>query len=335
MERTVLVTKPEYRKGRHVFESAGELDVRSAPAEEKVLAEEVRQAGCRAVALGTRAYRDQLYRALAANGKGQGALIVRFGVGHEGIDKELAERSGIQVANTPGALDQSVAEHAVALMLTLARRTAGLDAEMRSRNFRGWEGMEVAGKRLIVVGFGAIGRRVARIAHCGLGMVVEAVDKLTRKELEGREKDSVGEIKSVYGVESYTRDSDRALSGADVVTVHLPACPATEDFFDAARLAEMKSGGLLVNTARGAVIDENALYDALAGGHLGGAALDVFKQEPYRPADPDKDLRELENTVLTPHVASNTDAANRRMAEAVLDNVRAFFAGHIEELHRV
>ena len=92
---------------------------------------------------------------------------------------------------------------------------------------------------------------------------------------------------------------------------------------------------MLINTARGAVLDEAALYDALAAGRLAGAALDVFEREPYAPAHPDKDLRQLENVVLTPHIGSNTREANRRMAESALENVRGFFAGKLDQLTRV
>jgi lactate dehydrogenase-like 2-hydroxyacid dehydrogenase len=115
----------------------------------------------------------------------------------------------------------------------------------------------------------------------------------------------------------------------------LPANAGTQRFINAARLAWLKPAAMLINTARGAVLDEEALHDALAAGRLAGAALDVFENEPYRPVRPDKDLRQLDNVVLTPHIGSNTREANQRMAEACLANVRAFFAGRLDRLTRV
>jgi phosphoglycerate dehydrogenase-like enzyme len=128
---------------------------------------------------------------------------------------------------------------------------------------------------------------------------------------------------------------ERILGQADVVSLHLPATPQTRRLLDAGWLRQMKAGALLINTARGAVLDEAALFDALEERRLGGAALDVFEQEPYRPVAPDKDLRTLENVVLTPHIGSNTREANQRMAVASLQNVRHFLAGRQERLTRV
>ena len=111
--------------------------------------------------------------------------------------------------------------------------------------------------------------------------------------------------------------------------------PATQRFINATRLAWLKPGAMLVNTARGAVLDEEALYDALASGRLAGAAMDVFEREPYVPTHPEKDLRKLQNVVLTPHIGSNTREANQRMAESALENVRCFLNGELDRLARV
>ncbi|MBI5396778.1 MAG: hypothetical protein HZA91_15900, partial [Verrucomicrobia bacterium] len=253
-----------------------------------------------------------------------GALIARFGVGHDSINKPLARQHGILVTNTPGVLDVSVAEHALWLMGCLARKISRLEARLRAGEFAGLVGMEMRGKTLGILGFGAIGRRVAAIAHFGLGMKVIACDPVAAPE-----------NLAALGVERYTTDVEELFRKSDIVSVHLPANASTQRFINTARLAWLKPGAMLVNTARGAGLDEEALYDALATGRLAGAGLDVFEKEPYVPAHVSKDLRQLENVVLTPHIGSNTREANQRMAEACLANVRHFFAGQLDRLTRV
>ena len=137
------------------------------------------------------------------------------------------------------------------------------------------------------------------------------------------------------GAERFTTDPEELFRASDIVSVHLPATASTQRFINAARLAWLKPGAMLVNTARGAVLDEEALYDALVSSRLAGAALDVFEREPYVPVHPDKDLRQLENVVLTPHIGSNTREANQRMAKSALENVRCFVDGKLDRLARV
>jgi lactate dehydrogenase-like 2-hydroxyacid dehydrogenase len=176
---------------------------------------------------------------------------------------------------------------------------------------------------------------VAQIAHFGLGMRVVAAESRRGEDLERAEGQPIAELLDAWGIEEITSDVDRVLGEADVVSIHLPANEQTRQFVDARRLAALRPDALLVNTARGSVLDEAALYDALASGRLGGAGLDVFETEPYRPAAEGKDLRTLANVVLTPHIGSNTRQANRRMAESCLANVLHFFAGRHEQLTRV
>ena len=147
--------------------------------------------------------------------------------------------------------------------------------------------------------------------------------------------DKVAEAIATHGVEDYTTDAESLFGQSDFLSVHLPVVPSTLRFVNAARLAWLKPSALLINTARGAVLDEEAIYDVLASGRLAGAALDVFEREPYVPVHPDKDLRQLQNVVLTPHIGSNTREANRRMAETALRNVRCFLAGQLDRLARV
>lgn len=321
MREPVLVADSLFAKAGDIFRASVDVNCIPAPAEELALAAAISTHSARVAIVGTTPYRGPLYEAL---GRHNGALIARFGVGHDSIDKALARKHGIVVTNTPGVLDASVAEHAIGLMVCIARRIPQCDATMRDGGFTAPCGVELYGKTLGILGFGSIGRRVAAIAHFGIGMNVIACSR-----------HAPAEPLAQSGIERFTSDVEELFRVSDMVSVHLSSNAATKRFIDAERLAWLKPGALLINTARGAVLDEAALYDALVAGRLAGAALDVFEREPYVPVEPDKDLRKLENVVLAPHVGSNTREANRRMAEAALENVRRFLAGQLDRLTRV
>lgn len=318
---TILVTDLEFRKAEEVFRKAKDVRCEPAPGDEAALADAVAAHGARAVIVGVAAYRGPLHEAL---GKKNVAIIARFGVGHDSVDKALARQHGIVVTNTPGVLDESVAEHTIWLMGCLARRVAGLDAHMRAGEFSGQTGVELHGKTLGILGLGNIGRRVAAMAHFGFGMKVIACGRRASAERLAE-----------CGIEYYNDCAEEVFRQCDILSVHLRSDASTRHFLNAERLSWLQPGARLINTARGAVLDESALFDALAGGRLAGAALDVFEHEPYEPVQPDKDLRTLGNVVLTPHIGSNTREANARMAEAALANVRRFLAGERESLSRV
>jgi lactate dehydrogenase-like 2-hydroxyacid dehydrogenase len=195
--------------------------------------------------------------------------------------------------------------------------------------------MEVAGKTLGILGLGAIGRRVAAIAQFGLGMRVCALDCRQPGELAQEEGLPPAAFLAQRGVERYTTEPAEVLSGADVVSIHLPATAATRHFVSADRLRLMKPAALLINTARGSIVDEAALADALAENRLAGAALDVFETEPYEPRPGARDLRTIENVILTPHTGSHTREANERMAYSCLESIGSFFAGALQKLPRV
>ncbi len=332
MQHCVLVTEPEYAKGKEVFQAERHWQVESVPSEEQSLAQSIRQKHCRAVIVGVERYTGQLYEALADVAGPDGAIIARYGVGYDNIDGKLAQQHHIVVTNTPGVLTESVAEQTFWLMGALARHIAQLDATMRAGYFAPQAGTELQGKTLAVMGFGHIGRRVAAMAHLGVGMKIIAEDEYPLAEQAQREGLTEVGFKEKYGLDEYTTDPLEALRAADIVTIHMAVTGETQNFFNAQRLNAMKPGALLVNTARGQLIDEDALYDALSSGRLGGAALDVYAEEPYRPRNPSKDLRTLANTVLTPHVASDTHEANARMARVCLENIGHFLAGQMDQL---
>jgi lactate dehydrogenase-like 2-hydroxyacid dehydrogenase len=276
-----------------------------------------------------------LYRALHEVAGERGSIIARFGVGHDNIEKALAREHGCVIANTPGALDVSVAEHTLWLIGAITRRLPAVDSALRAGEWMTVTGVELAGKTLGLIGFGRIAQCVAAIAHFGFGMTVRAAGTSSPAEWLARHGEDLAAVQAACGLHSYTDRADDVLAESDFVSLHLPASAANRHFINAARLGAMRPTGVLVNTARGSVVDENALYDALSSGRIAGAALDVFEHEPYVPISPEKDLRTLTNILLTPHVASNTAEANRRIAEACVANLRHFFAGEDARISRV
>jgi D-3-phosphoglycerate dehydrogenase / 2-oxoglutarate reductase len=243
-------------------------------------------------------------------------LIVVHGVGHDPVDVPHAAARGIVVCNTPVANAWSVAEHAIALLLTLAKQTRAADHAVRAGAFDARYALplvELRGRTLGVVGCGRIGRATARIARAGLGMRVCG-------HSPSAEPDRLRRL----GIEPCAR-LDELLERADAVSLHLPLRPETRGLIGRAELGRMKPGAFLVNTARGALVDHAALVDALASGRLAGAGLDVFRQEPVPPDDP---LLGLPNVVLSPHIAGASDRAMERTALAVASAVLQAARGH-------
>lgn len=238
-------------------------------------------------------------------------VIGRAGVGVDNIDVDAATRRGIVVANAAETTVVSAAEHTVALMLALARNVPQAHGALKGG---GWDrarfvGVELAGKTLGVLGLGRIGREVARRAH-GLGMRVVAFDPFITTE---RFRD--------LGVEQ-AGSLDALFHQADVITLHLPLNDETRGILDADAFSRMKDGVRIVNAARGGLIDETALSDALASGRVVGAALDVFAVEPYSGP-----LLALDNVVVTPHLAGSTAEAQDRAGVVVAEQVAAALEG--------
>jgi glyoxylate reductase len=224
-------------------------------------------------------------------------LVANFSVGYDRIDVEDARRRGIAVTNTPGVLDAAVADLTLALLLAVRRRIAEGDRTIRSG---GWAlpalGREVTGATLALIGMGRIGAAVAKRA-AGFDM-------------------------HVVGVRSREGNLDDALRSADIVSIHTPLNDATRGLISPARLALLQDGATLINTSRGAVVDEEALVDELESGRI-SAGLDVFAHEPHVP----ERLFSLPNVVLTPHIASATVETRAAMTRVVVDNVLAFERG--------
>lgn len=241
-------------------------------------------------------------------------VVVRHGVGYDLVDVPALTARGIALMITPEANAASVAEHALMLMLSVARRVLPVDAGVRRGEWRvkGQSAtFELGGRRVLILGFGRIGTRVARLC-AAFGMRVGVHDPFI----------PAGTIRGAgYEV---VKDRDAGLAAADIVTLHLPASDATRGMVDAAFLAAMKPGAVLINTARGTLVDEAALDAALRSGHLSGAGIDVLRVEPMREAGP---LLSHENLVVTPHVAASTAEGLQRMSWDSAGNVLAYLAG--------
>ncbi|HEV8114527.1 MAG TPA: phosphoglycerate dehydrogenase [Planctomycetota bacterium] len=241
-------------------------------------------------------------------------VVGRAGVGVDNVDTETATERGVVVMNTPTGNTTSAAELTVALLLALARHLPRADRVVRSGTWskKGLTGTEVAGKRLGIIGLGRIGRAVAKRA-LGLEMTVVATDPFLQ-----------GNAPPVAGIDVV--DLDTLLATSDFVTLHLPLADATKNLLSRERLAAMKKGARLVNAARGGLVDEAALVDALESGHLAGAAFDVFAEEPPPKTHP---LFARDDVVLTPHLGASSEEAQhavavdiaRQIADFLLDGV--------------
>ena len=244
-------------------------------------------------------------------------MIANFGVGFNNIDVAAAKAAGIAVSNTPDVLTDATADLAMTLLLMVARRGGEGERHLRAGHWTGWRpthmlGRMVSGKTLGLIGMGRIARAVAKRAHHGFGMRVLYTDPYppppeVAKELGAEQRATIEEV----------------LAQSDFVSLHCPATPETRHLMNGVRLAKMKPSAYLINTARGDVVDEAALIEALTKGWLAGAGLDVFEREPQVSAG----LLSMENVVLLPHLGSATEETRVAMGMRALENLRLHFAG--------
>jgi len=242
-------------------------------------------------------------------------VFANFSVGFNNVDLEEAEKRNIQVSNTPGTSATAVAEHTVALMLTLTTRIDEGDRYMRKGKYKGWDpdlfvGTDMKGKTIGLIGCGEIGTEVAKILHFGFNSKIIYSDIRPNETLE----------KVDGAVKMETAD---VLKNADIVSLHVPLLPTTRHLIDKKALESMKSTAFLINTSRGPVIDEKALVEALRNGTIAGAGLDVYEFEPKLT----RGLNRLPNVLLTPHIASARQSARDMMSVIAVKNIIAFFEG--------
>ena len=244
-------------------------------------------------------------------------LLANFGVGFNHIDTAAAKARGIAVSNTPDVLTDATADLALTLLLMVARRAGEGERQVRAKGWTGWRpthmlGTQVSGKTLGLVGMGRIARAVAQRAHQGFGMRIVFHDPFPPS----------AEVARSLGAEPRERVED-VLREADFVSLHCPATPETRHLMNRDRLGLMRPEAYLINTARGDVVDEAALVEALRSRRIAGAGLDVFEREPQVT----EALLDMENVVLLPHLGSATTETRVAMGMRAVENLRLFFAG--------
>jgi len=230
-------------------------------------------------------------------------LLSLWGTGTDNVDLIAAARHGVTVTNTPGVSAFSIAEHALSLMLAVARRIPRVDSEVRRGCWPRGQGVQLHGKTLGIIGLGAVGRQLARLG-AGIGMRVIAWTMHPDPSL---------------GFELVPLDE--LLSSSDVISMHLRLSEETRGFIGKGQLEKMRSSAILINTARGAILDEQALIEALASGRIAGAGLDVFEVEPLPAGHP---FTRMENVVLTPHSAGVNPEALEAGLQLSIENVSNF-----------
>jgi lactate dehydrogenase-like 2-hydroxyacid dehydrogenase len=244
-------------------------------------------------------------------------VIGNYGVGFNHIDLKAAESRGLVVTNTPEVLTDCTADTAMTLMLMVARRAGEGERHVRTKAWTGWRpthmmGTKVTGKVLGLIGFGRIARAMARKAHFGFGMQIRFFDPYPPS---AEVSNSLGAVRC--------ESIEDVMASADFVALHMPGGGANTGIINAEKLGRMKPGAFLINTARGDVVDEAALVEALRNGVIAGAGLDVYEKEPAVS----EALLTMENVVLLPHLGSATLETREAMGMRVVENLRAFFAG--------
>ncbi len=248
-------------------------------------------------------------RVLAAGAAGRLQVVANIAVGCDNIDVAAARSHHVAVCNTPGVLDSATADVAMLLILAACRGATAAEASLRHGDWHGFEltgylGIDLAGARLGLVGFGRIGQAVAARAG-GFGMQVRH------------------HARRPTGRPGYVPDLDDLLSGSDVVSIHVPLSPGTRGVLSAERISRMPRGSILINTARGGILDEDALVEALTSGHLAGAGLDVFDGEP----NVSQRLLSAPRLTLLPHIGSATWATRRAMTQLACQGAVDVLAG--------
>lgn len=314
----IFTTRPIPQTGIKLLQAKGYEVVVNEAARNRAATKEEMLAGVKGAGAVLSVLTDKIDGEIMEAGKPTLKIIANFAAGYNNINLAAAKERGIMVANTPGVLTNTVAEHTFALMLAIARRIAEADHFTRTGRYTAWGpelllGTDVFGKTLGIVGLGRIGSRVAFHAVRGFEMKVVYTDLKPNPDFEKE-----------YGT-IYTASADELLPQCDFVSIHVPLLPETHHLINAERLKLMRPTAYLINTSRGPIVDEAALAAALKNATIAGAALDVFENEPQIHPD----LLPLENVVLTPHIASATRETRDKMATLAAENIIAALEGEV------
>ena len=304
--KTVLISHPLYKPGMDALEGKVELIIPNNGNSDQIL-DELKKADGFILRIGKI---DR--KAIEACPKLK--VITRPGVGVDNVDVTAATERGIPVVICPAANARSVAEHTVALIFAIAKNVVESDVETRKGNFavrNKYAAVELFGKTVSVIGFGNIGKTVAQLC-AAVGMKVVAYDPFVKKEAV----EAMG-----Y---AYAGNLFEALKAADVVTLHMPSLPETKNLMGGAQFAAMKPSAFLVNCARGDIVDEAALFTALSGGKIAGAAVDVLADEPMRADHP---VMALKNFIVSPHMAALTQESTAAVVKLAVDGTLAVLDG--------
>lgn len=312
MQRRIFVTRELPERGLDIIKERFNTDVWSnyAPPPKKLILEKVAKVDALATLLSDKI--DAEVFDAAPNLK----IVSQLAVGFDNIDVKEATKRGIYVTNTPGILTNTTADYAWALLMAAARRVAEADKYVRDKKWKvGWhpamlQGRDIFGATLGIIGLGRIGAAIAKRAK-GFNMKILYYDVVRRPEVEEKLGIMFRELMAI-------------LKESDFITINVPLLKSTHHLINEERLKQMKKTAILINNARGPVIDEKALYKALKEGWIAGAGLDVFEQEPTPATNP---LLTLDNIVVAPHISSSSFETRSKMAEMVAENLVSFLEG--------
>lgn len=312
----IFVTRKIPQVGLDLLKRQNDFEVKVSPSDRVLQKNELLKnvKGCHAILSQLTDKIDELVLKAAGD---QLKIVANYAVGYDNFDLKAFKQLGIKASNTPGVLTQAVAEHTFALIMALTKRVVEGDKFAKAGKYKGWAptlllGPQLEGKILGIVGLGRIGFSVAQKAVLGMGMKVVYADLKPNKDFEKKYKGRFLKL-------------NQLLKTADIISLHVPLLPSTRHMISAKQLNLMKKTAYLINTSRGSVVDEKALWSALKNKKIAGAALDVFECEPLIAcAKKDRQVvKKFDNLVLTPHTASATFEARDAMAELAARNIIA------------
>ena len=315
----VVIQRHLYQRAPKIFsDHTGHLVFHAVETEndrsllEKNILEAVKKYHCKAVVIDSKKFSNNFFSALPSP-----FMIARFGTGTDNIPINLCQKLKLTVSTTKNSATISTAEHAIACMLSLAKKLTSCDAEIKSGRWQRPQALELQGKTLGLIGLGMVGQQVARMASNGFQMRTLAWVRPQKKR----------QAKKI--VDECLDNLLEVAMQADVVSLHLSLNDETENIISRDFLEKMKPESYLINTARAKLVDNQALFEVLSEKKIAGAALDVFEKEPYDQRDDQRDdqrekFHTLNNILLTPHIASNSKEANERTAKEVIKNLVAF-----------